>query len=356
MPQRIRLYDVRVNSDMPQLVGLCASDQSRVAKMVNRAQERLIYAKEAGEESWFGTWAEVRFTVQSGLNYITLPREIARLELATLCDRPIPINNQFFEYLQFGNGRMPKQFGSRWHGRCLPQIYTRNNVPTFVDLTNPPQFLVVYLTNPADDGQRVLLQGLDQNGEFIRSQDAFENDAGEWVTLRSDIPFVVSLNKFTQITGIQKDYTVGPVRIYQLDPTTGAQVLLLTMEPSETVANYRRYFFDPLPFSCCPNRGATVPQSLQVTAIAKLELLPVFSDTDYLLIQSLEAITAECESLRLGSVDETAAKAMAAERHTQAIRMLNGQLSHYYGLNQPAVVFAPFGSAKLERQGIGTMI
>jgi hypothetical protein len=357
MPNRLRLYDIRI-SDMPQLVGLCSGDQRGVANMVNRAQERLLYAKEAGEDSWWGTWAEIAFTVQCGGTnpYITLPREVARLELATLCDRPVVINNQFQEYLQFGNGRMPKQFGSRWNGRCIPQAYTRNNVPTFVDLTSPPQYLVVYLTDPSDNGRRVLLQGLDNNNQVIYTQDAFENVTGEWVTLDSTKPFVAAVNQFNSITGIQKDLTVGPVRIYQMDVTTGAQVLLLTMEPTEEVASYRRYFFHPLPFSCCPSRSATTPQPLVVTAIAKLELMKLYADTDYLLIQSAEAITAECECIRLGSVDTIAAKSQAAERHTAAIRMLNGQLTHYLGLNNPALVFAPFGSARLERQRIGTMI
>jgi len=342
---------------MPGLVGLCSADLRGVANAVNRAQESLIYAEEAGEESWHGTWAEVRLNaVNCEQPYITLPREIARLEMVTLCARPIQVRNQFFEYMQFGNGRMPKQVGRLCGRNFIPQVYTRNNVPTFVDLASTPQYLNVYLTDPADAEKRVLLQGMDQNGQVIYSQDGWNNNTGEWISLRNDVPFVTSLNLFSQITGIQKDLTVGQVQIWQMDPDTAAMTLLVTMEPTETVASYRRYFFDPLPFSCCPNQGTgNTPQTLSVTALAKLELLPVFADTDYLLIQSIEALTNECESNRLGSVDEISAKSQAAERHAQAIRLLNGQLVHYYGLNDPALVFAPFGSAKLEYQRIGSM-
>jgi len=95
---------------------------------------------------------------------------------------------------------------------------------------------------------------------------------------------------------------------------------------------------------------------VQVTGIVKLDLVPVMVDTDYLLINNLEAIIEECQSIRYSQMDTPAAKQMAAERHIQAIRLLNGEIAHYLGLDMPAVNVAPFGSARLERRNIGTMI
>lgn len=349
MPNRLRLFDVR-SSDFAQVLGICQSDQAQVARKLNRAQEQLIYAKEAGEDSWYGTWAEIAFTVSRSNPYITLPREVARLEAVTVCDRVVKVQMQQFEYLEFGNGRLPKL--NRWDRRnCLTAVYSRNNVPTFTDLsTATPQFIRVYYTDPADlNGARVLIQGTDASDNVIYSQAGFDQVQGIYVTLQS--PFAVTPFTVKTITGIQKDVTHGPVQIYQVDPATGAQVLLLTMESTEQVANYRRYYFDSLPRHCCPSPSAA--DSVTVTALAKLELIPVIADTDYCLIQSLTALIHEAKAIRYSDCDEKNAKAMAQEAHMQAVRVLSGQLGHYVGINEPAVIFAPFGSAKLTRQRIG---
>lgn len=332
------------------MVGLCQSDRDGIAAMANTVQRRLLYAKEAGDESWWGTWSEMAFTVSRAQPYLTLPREVARLELVDICNVPRPVNSQFKEYLQFGNGRMPKLHP--WCNWRAPQVYSRNVVPTFVDLSSPPQMLTVFLTDPADAGKRVLLQGTDNNGNTIYSQDGLNQVLGVYVTLR--LPFVTAPVQFSRITGIQKDQTLGSVQIFQTDPTSGAQVLLLTMEPSEMTSGYRRYFFDPLPRNCCPTSAN--PGWVNVTAIVKLELIPVQVDQDYLLIQNLEAMIEEAQAVRYSEVDNKTAKAMAQEKHVQAIRLLSGEIAHYMGITEPAVEFAPFGSARLQKQRVGSLM
>jgi hypothetical protein len=52
-------------------------------------------------------------------------------------------------------------------------------------------------------------------------------------------------------------------------------------------------------------------------------------------------------------VDTQAARAMARENHAQAVRILNEEIIHYTGKLDPAVVFAPFGKATLQRAGLG---
>lgn len=300
------------------------------------------------------------FTLNKNNPYLTLPREVARLELVDVCGRPVQVNNQFVEYLQFGNGRLPKTccrsgfFGAPWWPRNL-EAYTRNNVPTFTDLSSPPQMLRVYGTDPADFGKRVLLQGTDQNGNTIYSQDGTNQVIGEYVYLRS--PFTTAVNQFSTITGVQKDLTSGGIQLFQVSPATGAQVLLLTMEPSEQTASYRRYLFDPLCWqslwtNCCPGSTAT---TVQATAICKLDLIPAQVDQDYCLIQNLEALICEAQSMRLSEVDNKNSQAMAVNHHTQAIRLLNGELAHFLGIDDPAIMFAPFGSARLAKQRIGLL-
>jgi hypothetical protein len=339
------MYDLR-NSRLSRVLGLCQSDVPAIAQYINGAQRRLLFCKEAGNEGWNGTYAEILFYVSRTTPYITLPREIARLEAVNICQQAGEVNNQFLEYLRFGNGRLPK-----CRDGCGPklQVYSRNNAVTFVDLTSPPQYITIFPTDPADFGKRVLLQGTDQNDTPISSIDVFNRVNGVFVTLGT--PFVTSPLTFNSLSGIQKDTTIGEIQIYQTDPTTGTQVLLLTMQPNETTAWYRRYYFNPLPLNCCSNTTSTT-DNIPVTAIAKMEIIPVVSDTDYLLLQNLEAIIEECQSIRYSEMDTPTAKQMAQEKHTQAVRLLIGELGHYNGIDVPALGFFPFGSAKLERVNI----
>lgn len=345
MGQRVRLYDLRL-SRLPRSIGLCQGDIPEICQYANSAQSRLIHAAESGNEGWYGTFAEVAFNVTRTNPYITLPREIARLEGITVCDKPIAVDSQFLEYLQFGNGRLRKD------RRCDPsylQAVSRNNAVTFVDLSSPPQYLRMYISDERDVAKRVLLQGKDSNDNTIYSTDNLVEVTGIFVAL--DSPFVTSTLTFNSISGIQKDQTYGKVEFYQVDPATGAEVLLLTMEPGETTASYRRYFFNKLPCSCCPTAD-NAEGTVQVTAIAKMELIPLQVDTDYTVltgIGAIEAIIHEAQSVKYGESDSPGAKQMAADSHRQAIRLLSGQLSHYYGIENVAVNFAPFGSAKLER-------
>lgn len=346
----------------PSLLGLCQSDMPALANYCNSAQRRLIYAKEARNEGWFGSFAEIAFNVSQATPYITLPREIARLEAINVCNVPVPIRNSFYEYLTFGNGRMPKDNVWRQDNGILTGAFMRNNVVTFTEMTNAPQYIVAYITDAQDVGKRSLVDGLDSSGNPIYSLDVTQNVTGTYLTFQT--PSTITPMTLSQLLGIQKDITVGEVRYYQHNPATGDETLLLTMQPGETTASYRRYYLHNLPRTCCAidslAAGGCAPTpsttTIQVMALAKLELIPVAVQTDYLLIQNLEAIIEECQSIRYSEIDTMSAKQMAAERHKQAIGMLVGELGHYMGITDPAVAFYPFGSARLRRQKVGSMI
>lgn len=353
MSQRLRLLDFRASRG-PRVLGICSTDYDGMASYVNTAQRRLLFDRSAGDESWWGTWAEIAFTgVSRTTPYITCPREVARIEKWNVCNRPVQSYNQFYEYLDFGNGRMPKlPICDSWPN-CTTRAMDRNNVVTFGTQTIKPAILRIYPVNPLDSGaaKRVLLQGMDSSDTQIYTEDNGQNVKGEFVTIAT--PFADSVYRFNSITGIQKDVTLGDIQIFEVDPTTGDENLLHTMQPSETTAWYRRYYINNLPINCCGNGDE---EDVTVTAIAKLEPIPVMVDTDYLLIQNLEAIIEECIAVRMSEMDNRDAQELATIHHVNAIRMLNSEITHYLGKQNPSVNFAPFGSARLERQNIGTMI
>jgi hypothetical protein len=335
--------------------------------------ERLLFDPRTSEEGWIGGWAEMAFLASKENPYITTPRGVAGLLAIDGCQRPIPLSNQFQEYLEFGDGRMPKndrwsRCGREWNRRG----YTRNYAPTFVDICNPPQQIQIFSVNSADAAPnpltgaipRVLLQGLDQNGNVITSQDNGRTVQGEFVTLA--VPYAMSVNEYSFLTGIQKDQTQGEVQIWQSDPIWGTSEILSVMEPTETTGWYRRYYLHNLPGNCCPGfRPVVVNQQpeqcgcpyprkefVMVTALAKLDLVPVQSAPDYCLIQSKEAITLAAQAVRMSRMDDADSKAQAKAYHDMAIKMLIGQVTHREGKNRVSVQFSPFGRYGWERVGL----
>lgn len=350
--------------DFSSSLGICGSDWPQAAAIVNRAQRRLITCREAGETGWWGSYAEVVFNVTRNNPFITLPRGMARLISLNACDVPIEVNNQFYEYLQFGSGNLPKQCCPSTATVCgmdFVRAFRRNTVCTFADLVPTNKFLRVYTTSSVDAPLRAIIGCRDANGATLRQEDGPLQIQGLAVTLNYpfadvQLPGTTVPIELSAITSVQKDVTLGTVTFFEVDLTTGVQRLLLTMEPSEKIAAYTRYYINSLPRGCCCTPGATDDTNVQVKAIVKLDLIPVVVDSDYLLIQNPEAVMAECQAVRLAGMDTPESKALMAERHKEAVRYLQGELVHYEGKEHPAISFAPFGSAHLRNQKIGQMM
>lgn len=322
-------------------------------EIVNEAQQRLVFA--GGEAGWWGSWARTVFNVDTvAAPHITLPRNIARLINLDVCNRPVRIQNEFYEFLEAGIGLQPSTgCGSSLGSNCnLLETYDRGMFPTFSDLVPPNKRLRFYITDAIDIGRRVLVQGTDQNGTTIYSLDGVDEVTGIYVSFTQ--PFVDTPFDISTLTGLQKDFTVGQVKVFEVDTVTGVSRLILTMEPSEEVAGYRRYFLNGLPRNCCDptNAGTT---TVQVTAMAKLALIPVAVDSDYLAISNLAALKEECQAVRFGENDDSTSAGQSELHHRKAIKLLNGELIFHLGKSMPAISFAPFGTAHLRNQRIGSL-
>lgn len=304
----------------------------------------------APNEGWWGGTVTLNLTasITSGAAYVVTPREIGRLTDVAVCGHPIRIRNGFWEYLQFGRGLQPKACRSGLCGGQL-QAYERDNVVTLAPLLSTPQKIRVYPTDARDSGLRVLLQGKDQNGQIILTTDPNTGTSapGEYLSIK--FPFSDSVNQFLgQMSGIQKDETYGPLQFFQVDPNTGVEVPLSSMEPNEDAANYRRYLVNGIPNQnlCCVAPG----QPLQVTAQGRLDFIPVENETDYLTIQCVPAIVEEAQSIRFSKMENGLQQ--SGFYHARALALLNGQLDAYEGKTSVAINVPIFGSARLRPQPV----
>lgn len=341
------------SSSLPGRVGLCATDTTAVAMIVNEAQERLLNDPMAPDEGWWGGWATMRFNVQvtNRYAYVITPHDIARLIVLDVCQTPVRIQNGFYEFLEFGIGLQPKaSCTSSQQCACSvqAQAYERANVVTLYDQTINPAIIRLYPGDPSDYGRRVLLQGKDQNGKPVLGVDPSTRQSilGEFINL--ELPFSDSLNSYSQITGIQKGAMLGQLTINQVDPVTYYESNLSVMEPNEYTASYRKYLINGLPVNCCNTSSGIV----QITAQAKLDFVPVLSDSDYLLIQNIPALIEEAQSIKYSSMDSSNAPNLEAKHHAKALQLLFGQIDHYMGKTNTAIRVPIFGSDRPKLQPI----
>lgn len=298
------------------------------------------------EEGWWGGWMAMQFTASVAANnaaYITTPREVCRLTDIAVCQRPIPLRNGFYEYLHFGPGLQPKTCNKNVCGSQF-QGYDRDNVCTLSPLLSTPQRIRVYPTDARDLNRRVLLQGKDNNGITILTTDPGTGQTGEGEYLALKFPFVDSLNIFSTIDGIQKDQTFGVVQFFQVNPTTMVETALSAMEPNEGTASYRRYLVAGIPSTnqCCQSSG-----TLQLSAQARLDFIPVVNETDYLTIPNVPALVEESISLHFSRQDSSLASQQTGIHHQRALALLFGQLDKFIGKVSTAVRVPLFGTNRL---------
>lgn len=343
---RITLADVR-QSALPAAIGLCADDTPAIASAVNEAQERLINA--GGNTGWWQGWARVIFTATVAKPYLTLPRQFATFIGMDVCHRPIRIHNPFYEILPEGIGLMPKHhLPLCWDGNIAG--YERGVVPTMIDLP-AISFLRAYITDPRDVGARMLITGLDQNGNQIYFQDTIDNVNGFFLTFVQ--PFVQSAFTVSSIQSVQKDVTFGDVLLSAIDSTTGAETSLSRYGPTEQNPAYRRYLITQLPRNCCQS-GTTA--SVQITGLAKFAYVPAYLDSDKLVICNLPALIDMCQSIRYSRMDVSNALAMSAAKRKSAIRELQNELRSMVGEQNIAANVDIWSGANLDNQRIGTLI
>ena len=344
---RVTLQDVGL-SGIPEVLGICRTDYPRLSEFINEAQQRLINAM--GETGAWGGWARVVFNVLCSDPFITLPLEFARAVGVNVCRNPVRIQNQWYETLEAGIGLRIPSDGRCGHG--AQELFDRGMYPTAFDLTPTNQLLRVYITDARDISKRILFtDAKDANGVGIYSQDVPYQVLGFYLTLNQ--PFVTSSMVVTSFGGIQKDQTFGDVILKQVDATTGAESLLARFGPEVYAPQYRRYYINQMPRRCCIDPAQT---TTQVTTLCKYDYRPAKNPTDFLIIGNIPALKKECESIRHGKMETGAAKNMEILEHAQAVRLLNSELDNYLGRSQPAVNLAPWGTARLENQGIGTML
>lgn len=336
---RVTLSNLKA-SRIPAVLNV-SPDDPRFTAYLNEACERIFFSG----ENFFDLTQKFAMCVYNGC--LTFPRRVAAIESLWACNTPITIRNQWFEnldsgpLLQTGNGGCNSN-GSGNQGRnpffnnCgFGNSYDRGTACTFQDIRGLNKKIRVYADVAEAADAVITLQGYDENGIWIRTQVDGEWIDGEQVAI-STTP-TVSTKLFSNLVAVQKPVTNGNVRLYEYNTDTTDQRAIAVYEPSETNPSYRRSFIPGLENArCCDTNNCdddsedsdTACRRVKVTAIARLEFVPVSADSDWVIPGNIPALKDMMQAVRFMEMNDPV---MAAACSGRAFDLLRRQLRHYLG-------------------------
>lgn len=274
---------------------------------------------------------------------LTFPRQVAAIEAMWVCGQPVTLRNQWFEYLDSGpwlqtpegrrctetNGASINRFGQFWCN--FGNGYDRGTACTFADIRGLNKKVRVDAAVAEADDARILLQGFDENSQWIRTEVDGEWIDGEYVDI-STTP-TNSTKFFSNLTAVIKPVTNGNVRLYEYNNDTTDQRAIAVYEPTEINPSYRRMLVPGLSSARCCNQDCDDDSDdecrrVQVTCIARLEYVPVAHDNDWVIPGNPDAVAEMMQSVREGEMHNPEQMMF---HEGKSLSMLSTQLRHYLG-------------------------
>ena len=294
----------------------------RFTAIVNLATKNLV---ETGEMFW-GLHARYQFCVTNGC--IVWPSQIATIEAIAVCGNPIPVRNRWFEFLATYPG--VQSDGDCNRRACgANQLLDRATPSTcaFADIIGVNKKIKVYADISEVADAKILLQGNDENGQWIRTFVDDEWIDGEYVAINAATP-QLSTKFFSSLVGVQKPITNGNVRLYEYDTDLATQRAIAIYEPDETRPWYRKQFIPGMDGAKCCGCVGDDANTKQVEVMAKLAYVPVRNDLDWLMIGNFSALESEVQSImkRRNNLAQEAVTWRAL-----AVQTLRDELRHYLG-------------------------
>lgn len=325
-------------SRLKRIAGLCPDSQDFI-DILNDATSELMTRGD-----FWATMKRMRGCIYNGC--ITWPRAVGTVKAFDRCGSAPPKNHWFgFDAVLPGDFEHWRNTGSFLCARDMALV-DHGTSPVFNQIpcgTN--RYVRYYITDPADVGKTITVFGIDGFGNEVITERA-DGTVQPGVVLTLAIPYVQSPMLFRRIDRVIKQPTVRPVYGYQFD---GNLWPLSVYQPSETLPDYRT---ERLVWSHCPTTNCQQWPS-QISALVKLQFIPVENDDDQVLIGNVNALFYAMQSIKLGDAFDVAGGGSLMAR---AVRELNNELREKLPDDQIPVRFKPWGTATLERQGIGRMM
>ena len=205
----------------------------------------------------------------------------------------------------------------------------------FSDISGTNKKIRLTTAIAGDAGLKVILQGFDETGAWIRTSIDGTYADGEEVTLTST--YVETTNKFSELSAAQKPITAGNITVNERDTDAGVDREVGVWEPSETRPRYRRSLIT----------GLSTTNTKPVLVMGKMRYIPAVVDTDWLLIPSVPALKLMVQAIRKEE-NNLIQEAVAYEQ--RAMEVLHDLLAHHIGdgvLPVPKIQSTGFGGGEV---------
>lgn len=300
MSQRLLVADLKDDNQFraPTSLNICPEDP-RFNVWLNLAEEALL-----NQGRWWGSIAEIQFCTDACSGQFAFPRQVAAIEQLAVNGTPVDIENQWYPFTRL-LARLNHCPGCGINGTTAPlggcgcdHLQYRSAQPraSFSRTNGDNKVIRSYCMAAADVGKKIVYQGYDKNGIWVRTTYGGSVQDGEQVTLA--IPFVDTSTVWA--TGspqaVIKDATIQRVPVYEYNTVAATERLLSTYEPGETRPWYRTGY---IPHFRNGSSGCTTSDKpVTITALASLQHVPLVSDGDWCILQNAGAYKAAMMAMK----------------------------------------------------------
>lgn len=284
----MRLNFAQIKNTIGQPINLCA-DSPDLLSMFNQATETLWpITVFPGKVRWYS----VALTPDACNNTLCVvwPRRIETVEKIAICSWPIGIRPEWFEFSENGMGIMTND-------TCDRLLLDRGEVCVINDIPGTTSKIKVIPNVTEAAGIQILVQGYDENGDWIRTQVSGTWVDGEYIDINIAAP-ATSVNYFTKVTSVIKPLTNGNIKMYSIEDTTLTTVLLGDYEPDELTPTYRKSILTGVAPNGCD----------RIDALVSCRFIPIQgNDNDPVLpacIPALQTMLIAISKLQIGNIDD----------------------------------------------------
>ncbi len=306
------------------------SSASKVAALLNEAQERLLNRPDKP----VGSLIRARFCIGSS-GCLTWPRQIRTIEAFAICNTPGVVTSNWFEFIGWPNG-IGLQDEENMPGTMLIDRGTACAFDDVLATVAAPRMICAMATQAVDIGKKITLRYFDDNGQRVYSSIGGVVQEGEQLTLVDPglvWPFNAISTTYNVATNglyhVVKEVTQYPVLLYETTTVPVITKMLAQYEPSEQVPIYRRSFIPGLTqMSGCEDATGDCTENKQITALVKLQHVPVVVDNDPLVIGNIAALKLMVMAILR---EEQNRHDESAVLEAKARAELDGELASYLG-------------------------
>ena len=322
----LTLSDVRA-STIPNVAGKCATS-FEFSQIINECTRKLMRRGD-----WVGTVVPIQVCVSRGC--LVMPRYVQTVRKLNTCHHRLPPHNLWYNFIDnrdWNRGRWGG-YGSDWwsHAReGCGALASQGQACCYNDIPGDGWFVRAYARCTQDYGKAITIFGVDNGNQPLRTN----NGDGTWsdgitIILGSSgmNPNFGSTSVYVRrIDRVVKPATQCQVMLYAYNATTNALFDLAVYDPGELTPTYARYQLS-LPNAHLGGTVGCCGPVHSVVALVKLRFIPAQYDTDLVLIDNLDAIKYEVQSVR---AQEAGDLQTAKGYETAAIQELNRQLEDEY--------------------------